>query len=52
MQQVMIESYHTHWERWSSDKLILDFNPLAIEEWRQWLQNTGIYGPGGDFFDK
>ncbi|KEF63143.1 uncharacterized protein A1O9_01119 [Exophiala aquamarina CBS 119918] len=27
-----------------------DFNPLAIEEWRQWLQNTGIYGPNGAFF--
>jgi hypothetical protein len=23
------------------------YNPLAIEEWKQWLQNIGIYGPGG-----
>ena len=27
-----------------------DYNPLAIEEWKQWLQNTGIYGSGGDYF--
>jgi hypothetical protein len=27
-----------------------DYNPLAIEEWKQWLQNIGIYGPGGDYF--
>ena len=27
-----------------------DYNPLAIEEWKQWLQNTGIYGPGGDYW--
>jgi hypothetical protein len=27
-----------------------DYNPLAIEEWKQWLQNNGIYGPGGDYF--
>ena len=27
-----------------------DYNPLAIEEWKMWLQNTGIYGPGGDYF--
>lgn len=24
-----------------------DFNPLAIQEWKMWLMNTGIYGPGG-----
>jgi hypothetical protein len=27
-----------------------DYNPLAIDEWKQWLQNTGIYGPSGDYF--
>lgn len=27
-----------------------DHNPLAIEEWKQWLQNIGIYGPGGEYF--
>lgn len=27
-----------------------DYNPLAVEEWKQWLQNTGIYGPGGDYW--
>ncbi|KAG9231986.1 hypothetical protein BJ875DRAFT_544939 [Amylocarpus encephaloides] len=27
-----------------------DFNPLAIEEWKMWLRNTGIYGPGGSYF--
>jgi hypothetical protein len=27
-----------------------DYNPLAITECKQWLQNTGIYGPGGDYF--
>ncbi|OAQ72037.1 f5/8 type C domain-containing protein [Pochonia chlamydosporia 170] len=27
-----------------------DHNPLAIQEWRDWLQNTGLYGPSGDFF--
>lgn len=27
-----------------------DYNPLAITEWKQWLQNTGIYGSGGDYF--
>jgi hypothetical protein len=27
-----------------------DYNPLVIEEWKQWLQNVGIYGPGGDYF--
>lgn len=21
-----------------------DYNPLAVKEWKQWLQNTGIYG--------
>lgn len=26
-----------------------DFSPLAMEEWRQWLAHTGIYGPGGAF---
>lgn len=26
-----------------------DFSPKAIEEWRQWLSHTGIYGPGGAF---
>lgn len=27
-----------------------DYNPLATEEWGQWLQNIGIYGPGGAYF--
>jgi hypothetical protein len=27
-----------------------DFNPLVIEEWKMWLRNTGIYGPGGAYF--
>jgi len=27
-----------------------DHNPLVVTEWKQWLQNTGIYGPGGEFF--
>jgi hypothetical protein len=27
-----------------------DYNPHAIEEWKEWLQNTGIYGPGGNYF--
>jgi len=22
----------------------------AVQEWLQWLQNTGIYGPGGEYF--
>ena len=26
-----------------------DFSPLAIEEWRQWLSHTGIYGPDGEY---
>ncbi|KAG9245323.1 hypothetical protein BJ878DRAFT_479336 [Calycina marina] len=28
----------------------VDFNPKAIEEWTMWMSNTGIYGPGGEFF--
>lgn len=27
-----------------------DYNPYFIQEWKEWLQNTGIYGPGGDYF--
>lgn len=27
-----------------------DYNPLVIQEWREWLQHTGIYGPGGAYF--
>jgi len=27
-----------------------DFNPLAIDEWKMWMRNTGIYGPGGEYF--
>jgi hypothetical protein len=27
-----------------------DYSVLTVEEWRQWLQNTGIYGPGGAYF--
>ena len=27
-----------------------DYGPLSTEEWQQWLQNTGIYGPGGEYF--
>lgn len=27
-----------------------DHNALVIQEWKQWLQNTGIYGPGGQYF--
>ena len=27
-----------------------DYGPLSNQEWSQWLQNTGIYGPGGDYF--
>lgn len=23
---------------------------FAVEEWKMWLQNTGIYGPGGAYF--
>ncbi|CAG8983449.1 hypothetical protein HYALB_00000618 [Hymenoscyphus albidus] len=26
-----------------------DFNPLAIEEWKMWLRNTELYGPGGAY---
>jgi hypothetical protein len=27
-----------------------DYNPLTVEEWVQWLRNSGIYGPGGSYF--
>ncbi|KAH6662473.1 hypothetical protein B0J14DRAFT_662668 [Halenospora varia] len=27
-----------------------DYNPLVIAEWKQWLQNTGIYSPGQQHF--
>lgn len=27
-----------------------DHNPLVVQEWREWLQNTGLYGPGGEYF--
>ncbi|KAI5460782.1 hypothetical protein BGZ63DRAFT_425266 [Mariannaea sp. PMI_226] len=27
-----------------------DYNPLIIQEWREWLQHSGIYGPSGDYF--
>jgi hypothetical protein len=26
-----------------------DFSALAMEEWRQWLSHTGLYGVGGEF---
>ncbi|OCT12821.1 hypothetical protein A8709_21005 [Paenibacillus pectinilyticus] len=26
-----------------------DYNPFVIEEWRQWLQGTGIYGASGAY---
>ena len=27
-----------------------DHNPLVVREWREWLQNSGMYGPGGEYF--
>lgn len=27
-----------------------DYGYFATEEWRMWLQNKGIYGPGGEYF--
>lgn len=27
-----------------------DVGYYAVEEWKQWLQNSGIYGPGGQYF--
>ncbi|KAF7546565.1 hypothetical protein G7046_g9265 [Stylonectria norvegica] len=29
-----------------------DYNPLVIQEWKDWLQHIGIYGPGGDYFGR
>lgn len=28
----------------------VDYNPLTIEEWKQWMRHSGIYGPGGPYF--
>jgi hypothetical protein len=28
----------------------VDYNPLAVDEWKQWMRNIGIYGPGGLYF--
>jgi len=28
----------------------VDYSDFAIQEWKMWLQNTGIYGPGGEYF--
>ncbi|KAH8594450.1 hypothetical protein B0O99DRAFT_711793 [Bisporella sp. PMI_857] len=28
----------------------VDHNPLATAEWKMWLRNTDIYGPGGEYF--
>jgi hypothetical protein len=28
----------------------VDESWFAVEEWKMWLQNTEIYGPGGDYF--
>jgi hypothetical protein len=28
----------------------VDYNPLVVEEWIQWMRHTGIYGPGGAYF--
>ena len=28
----------------------VDYGVFSNQEWAQWLQNTGIYGSGGDFF--
>jgi len=28
----------------------VDFNRFAIEEWKMWMRNTGLYGPGGEYF--
>jgi hypothetical protein len=27
-----------------------DYSLDAVEEWKQWMRNTGIYGPGGTYF--
>ncbi|CAK7214585.1 hypothetical protein SEUCBS140593_002231 [Sporothrix eucalyptigena] len=27
-----------------------DYNPIVIQEWKEWMQNTGLYGPGGPYF--
>ena len=27
-----------------------DYNPMVVDEWKQWMQHTGIYGPGGEYF--
>ncbi|CAK7231829.1 hypothetical protein SBRCBS47491_008062 [Sporothrix bragantina] len=27
-----------------------DYNPLLIREWKEWMQNTGLYGASGAYF--
>ncbi|OCT12814.1 hypothetical protein A8709_20970 [Paenibacillus pectinilyticus] len=27
-----------------------DYSTYSVAEWKDWLQNTGIYGPGGSYF--